>query len=113
MELIARDRRVGQLAQIAELRYDAADLVVLLYGSAYRLVGDINAVDLGQRLENVLSELIFIVLIGGLRCDKGTSIMLMKNFGFCSLTSPMMSKYSCARCIIWQVSDENMADRKL
>ena len=39
--------------------------------------------------------------------------MLMKNFGFCSLTSPMMSKYSCARCIIWQVSDENMADRKL
>ena len=44
---------------------------------------------------------------------KGTTGMLRKKSGFCSLTRPMMSKYSCALCIIWQVSDESMADRKL
>lgn len=66
MELVARYRGIGQLAQLAKLAYDAAYIVVLLDRRADGLVGNINAADLLERLEYVPAQLIFIVLVGGL-----------------------------------------------
>ena len=71
MELVARYRGIGQLAQLAKLAYDVADLVVLPDRRTDGLVGNINAVDLLERLEYVPAQLIFIVLVGGLRRDEG------------------------------------------
>ena len=71
MELVARYRGIGQLAQLAKLAYDAAYIVVLLDRRADSLVGNINAADLLERLEYVPAQLIFIVLVGGLRSDEG------------------------------------------
>ena len=71
MELIARDRGVVQLAVFADLVDQAADLVVLLDGLADRIVGDVDAEMLVQRLEHVGAQLGLKVLIAVFRVFEG------------------------------------------
>ena len=54
MELIARDGRIRELAHIADLGDDAADLVVLLNGGAQLLLREVHAVHAPQRLDDLL-----------------------------------------------------------
>ena len=71
MELIARDRGVVQLAVVADLVDQTADLVVLLDGLADRVVGDVDAEVLVQRLEHVGAQLGLKVLIAVFRVFEG------------------------------------------
>ena len=59
---IARDRRIVQLAHLAYLREDAADLVMLRDGLSYGLVGDIRTVLFVQGLEHLFRDLVLVVL---------------------------------------------------
>ena len=61
MELIARDGRIVQLAEIAQLGDDAAHLVVHVYGGAQLLLGKIDAVHAPQRLYYLLFYLAAVV----------------------------------------------------
>ena len=54
VELIARDGRIRELAHIADLGDDAADLVVLLNGGAQLLLREVHAVHAPQRLDDLL-----------------------------------------------------------
>ena len=64
VEFITGDGRVLQLAHIADLGDDLADLVVLLDGLAQRLVGRIHAVGLGQHVQEAVADLLDVVLEG-------------------------------------------------
>ena len=57
MELVAGDGRVIELAEIADLGYDAAKLVVALDGVEYLLVGKVHAVDLFHGSDDLLFDL--------------------------------------------------------
>ena len=71
MELIAGDRRVVQLAVLADLVDQAADLVVLLDGLENGFVGDVDAEILVQRLEDVGAQLGLEVVVAVLRVLEG------------------------------------------
>ena len=62
LELIARDGRVIELAVIADLVDDRADLVVQVNGLHKGFVGDVDAEFLVQRIEDVGLQLAFVVL---------------------------------------------------
>ena len=61
MELVAGNGRVIELAVIADLIDDGADFVVQLDRLHERLVGDVDAVFLVHRIENVRLQLVLIV----------------------------------------------------
>ena len=61
MEFIARDDGVFRLAHGVDLRHDAADLVELLDGAAQVGLGKVHAVDLFERLEDLLLDLAAVV----------------------------------------------------
>ena len=62
VELIARYGRICELAHIADLGDDAADLVVLGNGFAYGSIGNVRAVSLVQRLKHLFCDLVFVML---------------------------------------------------
>ena len=62
LELIARDGRVIELAVVADLVDDRADLVMQVDGLHKGLVGDVDAEFLVQRIKDVGLKLAFIVL---------------------------------------------------
>ena len=64
MELITRDDGIGRLAQVADLGDDAGNFVVISDRFENRLVGDVDAVGLVQRLEHLAAQLLFIVIDG-------------------------------------------------
>ena len=71
MELIAGDGGVIQLAVVADLVDEAADLVVLLDGLDQRFVGNVDAEVLMQGLQNVGAQLSLVVLIADLVVFEG------------------------------------------
>ena len=64
MELITRDDGIGRLAQAADLGHDAGNFVVVADRRTDRLIGDVDAVGLVQRLEHVHAQLLLIVIDG-------------------------------------------------
>ena len=64
MVLIPRDAGIFLLTELPDLREDAADLVVLGDRLAQRVVGDIRAVDLVQRVQHLELKLLDVVADG-------------------------------------------------
>ena len=64
MELITGDGRILELAHVADLGDDLADLIVLGNSLAQRLVGRIHAVGLGQNVQEAVADLRDVVLEG-------------------------------------------------
>ena len=71
MELIARDGRIIELAVLAHLVYETADLIVLLDGAHERLVRGVNTEFLSQGLQDMGPQLLAVVLIAVLRLLEG------------------------------------------
>ena len=61
VEFIARDDGVFRLAHGVDLRHDAADLVELLNGAAQVVFREVHAVDLLERLNDLLLDLAAVV----------------------------------------------------
>ena len=61
MKFIARDDGVFRLAHGVDLRHDAADLVELLNSLAQVFLREVHAVDLFERLEDLLLDLAAVV----------------------------------------------------
>ncbi|CCX45500.1 unknown [Firmicutes bacterium CAG:103] len=66
VELIAGNGRVGQLAEVADLGDDIAQLVELLDGRAHGGIGGVHAVALGELVDDLELELALVVVIAGL-----------------------------------------------
>ena len=66
MELIAGDGRIIELAEIADLCYNAAELIVLLDSLAHCGIGNINTEALFQGLYDLEHELCLVVIEVGL-----------------------------------------------
>ena len=62
MEFIARDRGIFQLAELPDLGDDIAYLVMLFDCRENGFIGGIRAVGIAELIENVQTELFFIVL---------------------------------------------------
>ena len=115
MELIARDRGVVQLAVVADLVNQTADLVVLLDGLADRVVGDVDAEVLVQRLEHMGAQLGFKVLIAVFRVFEGNVGEFAEEI---IVVDDTESRCFCWRCswkrqVAVQVSVPIWASRKL
>ena len=76
MELVAGDGRVIELAVIADLIDDGADFVVQLDRLHERLVGDVDAVFLVHRIENVRLQLVLVV-------NNAVLVLLERHIGEC------------------------------
>ena len=66
VELIAGNGRVGQLAEVADLGDDIAQLVELLDGRAHGGIGGVHAVALGKLVNDLELQLALVVVIAGL-----------------------------------------------
>ena len=62
VELISCNRRVGQLSEIADLRDDPAEAIVLLHRRAKRFFGYVHAQLLLQRRQDFIGQLDLIVV---------------------------------------------------
>ena len=84
MELIAGDGRIIELAEVADLGDDAAELVVLLDSLAHSLIGDINAKTVLHLVNDLELKLSFVVIKVGLialhgRIDLGNEKSVVLN----------------------------------
>ena len=66
MELVARDRRIVELAIVADLTDQRAHFVLLAHRLHDRLARDVDPETLVQRLKHVGFELVAVVLVGNL-----------------------------------------------